>query len=151
METPSEKSESPEKKEPEENTVLENKADPQENQTPASSSGSVCEECGRALSQKTGICYYCNREVDKETEKNLSMLLLDWQQEAAADPEARETEKLRKVLSVIMAIAASACITMGIVPDIDKFNPAYVHWSMGVLIAACCWCFYFNSMGGFCI
>ena len=123
---------------------------PSENTEPSQkevvNTAALCQECGRTISQKTGVCYYCNREVDKETEKNLGLLLLDWQKQAAEDPEEREIQKLRKVLSIFMAIAASACITMGIMPGTDPFFPAFVHWGLGILMAAACWCFYFNSL-----
>ena len=105
----------------------------------------LCKSCQRPLSKKTGECYYC-KEVDKEAEKNLSMIMLDWQHEAASDPDARKQQSTRKVLSLVLVLQASACIAFGTVPNIDPFYGAHYHWIAGLVVAFCCWSFYFNSL-----
>jgi hypothetical protein len=104
-----------------------------------------CKACGRALSQKTGSCYYCKEQVDKETEKNLSLIMLDWQQQAACDPDQRQKQKARKLISTMLVLIASACVATGVVQFVP-FYPSYYFIICGVLMATCCWCFHFNSI-----
>jgi hypothetical protein len=104
-----------------------------------------CKACGRALSQKTGECYYCKERVDKETEKNLSLIMLDWQQQAVSDPDQRQKEKARKTISTMLVLIASACVATGIARFVPYY-PSYYFIICGALVAICCWCFYFNSL-----
>ena len=110
------------------------------------SSEKVCKDCGRALSLKTGNCYYCS-EANPEDIKNLNFIMLDWQQKAASDPDLRAKERTVKVLSLLQAFLASACIALGFVPDFIQFDYPYVFFILGVLSAFSCWCFHFNSLG----
>ena len=103
-----------------------------------------CEKCGRAISQATGKCYYC-AEADPEDLKKLNFLMLDWQHSAAKDPDARASENSKKVLSFFQALAASASIAIGMVPDFIPDQSIYAYFIIAALIAFSCWCFYFNS------
>ncbi len=111
----------------------------------ASKSKANCKSCGRAISQTTGKCYYC-AEADPEDIKNLNFIMLDWQRKAASDPDLRSTEKSKKVLSLIQAFVASACIALGLVPDFIPFKIANLVFLFGAVSAISCWCFYFNSL-----
>jgi hypothetical protein len=114
-------------------------------ETSETSENQLCKECARPLSQKTGECYYC-KKGDVNMEKDLGMIMLDWQQQAASDPDARQKEKFQKGISLLLAILASACIASGIVPDFIPNFPAYYFLICGVAVALCCWSFYFNSI-----
>jgi hypothetical protein len=114
-------------------------------ETSETTGNQLCKECARPVSQKTGECYYC-KKGDVNMEKDLGMIMLDWQQQAASDPDARQKEKSKKGISLLLAILASACIASGIVPDFIPHFPAYYFLLCGVAIAFCCWSFYFNSM-----
>jgi len=122
----------------------ENIAENENSTAPASVSDPSCKSCGRAISQTTGKCYYC-AEADPEDIKKLNFIMLDWQHKAASDPDVRSTEKSKKVLSLIQAFIASACIALGIVPDFIPFNFSKFVFLFGILSAVSCWCFYFNS------
>ena len=111
----------------------------------ASISDHNCKSCGRALSQTSGKCYYCS-EANPEDIKNLSFIMLEWQQKVASDPDLRSTENSKKVLSVIQAFIASACIALGLVPDFIPFRTTYLVYIFAVLSAISCWCFHFNSL-----
>lgn len=111
----------------------------------ASTSEVGCKSCGRAVSQTTGKCYYC-AEANPEDIKNLNFIMLDWQQKAASDPDLRSTENIKKILSLIQAFIASACLALGMVPDFIPFKIVNFVFLFGALSAFSCWCFYFNSL-----
>ena len=104
----------------------------------------LCKSCQRAVSKTTGKCYYC-AEADPEDIKKLNFIMLDWQHKAASDPDLRSTEKSKKILSLLQAFIASACIALGLVPDFTPHNLGSFSFIFGGITALSCWCFYFNS------
>lgn len=106
---------------------------------------SVCKICSRIISQTTGKCYYC-AEAEPEDLKKMNLLMLDWQHKAASDPEARVSENTKKVLSFFQALAASACIAIGMVPDFIPIQPTWAYFLLAAIVAFSCWCFHFNSL-----
>lgn len=92
-----------------------------------------CSECGRAISQKSGKCYYCG-EADPEALKKVKFAMLDFQQEAALDSDGRNSESARKNVSLIFILTNA--ITMGIaITGIAKdYYPATYFIILGVTL-----------------
>ena len=91
-----------------------------------------CPDCDRALSMKTGKCYYCSEE-DPETIKNLSFVMLDWQHQAALDSEGRASEKAEKTLSLLFAFSAAGSIALGMSGMANQYYPAYLFIVIGLV------------------
>ena len=103
----------------------------------------LCKGCGRSLSQKTGDCYYC-KVPDPLLDKELGLLMLEWRQQSASNPDAGKSESTRKTISFLLALLSAACVSTGILNDIASL-PIYYFFLSAVAIAFCCWSFYFNS------
>lgn len=113
---------------------------------PASES---CKECGRALRQNTGKCYYCS-EADPEAIKKLNFVMLDWQQEAALDTDARASESAQKKLSVLFMVSTALCILVAMTGVASAIYPTFIFMLIALVSGVIGWCFYFNSLTLFC-
>ncbi|MCM8538382.1 MAG: hypothetical protein NE334_20735 [Lentisphaeraceae bacterium] len=104
-----------------------------------------CTECGRAISQKSGKCYYCS-EADPEAIKKLSFVMLDWQQEAALDTDSRASESAQKKLSVLFMVNAALCLLFAMTGIASTLYPIYIFILLSAVLGVLGWCFYFNSL-----
>jgi hypothetical protein len=119
-----------------------------EKSTPAVSSTN-CDKCQRALSVKTGQCYYCS-EADPEAIKNLNFLMLDWQRQAAKDPETKATRKFVNILSVLFAMSAASSLVMSFSSAGTAHFPSWLFIIIAFTTAFMGWCFHFNSQALLC-
>ena len=104
-----------------------------------------CQECGRAISQQSGKCYYCG-EADQEALKNLKFVMLDWQQEAALDFNGRASESARKNLSALFAITAAITLGIAITGMASAFFPMAAIILLGVMLGILGSVFSLNSL-----
>jgi hypothetical protein len=125
--------------------TVESTAEVQENSETPKANYIKCGDCGRALSQQSGKCYYCG-QADPEAIKNLNFVMLDWQQQAALDSSGRAAEKAQKNLSILFAISTAFTLGIGMTGLAASFVPTYVFILLGLLLGFMGWCFSFNSL-----